>query len=165
MIIQYRESDGVIVSSYYGYEGKIAVSTAPGFKAIEIPYNEDIALNPTAYLYVNGRIETARFLQFQLTARIEDTDSDGFLDLPADGSSQCRIDIYLKDANGDIVDVNEEFIISTDHGRLSQIQGVLESGFSSVMLTSSKETVRTKVVVVSKKFNIMAAETIIQFRP
>ena len=83
------------------------------------------------------------------TDATDDNPPDGYPDIPADGSSTCRIMIQKKNGQtGEDMtgpEDNELIQVSTQAGRLSAVQLNLANGYAEVTLTSSTDTVITTV--------------------
>lgn len=100
----------------------------------------------------------------KITTNATDTDGDGIVDIPADGTSSATI--YIKKHNSDDsldTGFNEEVNLSTERGTLSAVKIALVNGEGQVTLTSAAETVLTTVRAGYEELAIGALQ--IFFRP
>jgi len=106
------------------------------------------------------------FLQVTTDAT-DDNPPDGYPDIPADGSSTCRI--MIQKVNGqtgeDMIaaEDNETIQITTGAGRLSAVLASLVNGYAEVTLTSSTDTVFTTVRAFDPSGQLAEGTLVIQF--
>lgn len=126
---------------------------------------EDCLFNSYKYKIEDGEAVLIPTYSLALTCSATDTDSDGTIDIPADGSSSCTITIRKKTSNGNNTTGSDEVWISCSRGRLDMIHGNLSSGQLQVTLTSIEETVLSDIKVTANNPYITDGSLKVQFRP
>ena len=98
-----------------------------------------------------------------LISSAEDTDGDGFPELPADGTSQASLVVLLHDDKSQAILDPVEVHLRTSAGALSHRKVVAKGGRVQVKLTASQETVMANIRASAAGFE--PAELTFEFVP
>lgn len=133
------------------------------FSTLNLPLNQlEISGFPENPI-VQAKAAPKPLLTLLLVSSAEDTDGDGFPELPADGKSQATIGVFLRDRNGQPVLDPVEVHFRTSAGALSHRKVIARGGKAGIKLTASRDTVMANLRVTAKGFE--PAELTFEFLP
>lgn len=168
MKIRYSLSDGKILqlgSSTLG-DDKHHIDYDPSTEGIIcFPTDQTVQSNQWKYKIDNNQLMKLPEYHLVLTTTSTDSDHDGLIDIPANGSSICTITIQKKNENNSNASGDDEIWISATRGSLNKLHGNLSNGSLNFTLTSANETVLSNIYVSTKNLLVKDAFMQIQFRP
>lgn len=133
------------------------------FCSLNLPLNQlEITGFPEKPI-VQAKAAPEPLLTLLLVSSAEDTDGDGFPELPADGKSQATIAVFLRDRSGQPVLDPVEVHFRTSAGALSHRKVIARGGKAGIKLTASCDTVMANVRVSAQRFE--PAELTFEFLP
>ena len=98
-----------------------------------------------------------------LVTSAEDTDGDGFPELPANGQTQATVDVFLRDHNGQPIADPIDVHFRTSAGAISHRKVVAKGGKASIKLRAGQDTVMAHVKASAEGFE--SAELTFEFIP